>query len=300
MIIPEYLKQGDTIAIVATARKISGEEVEPAARLLRKLGFKVKLADNLFNEDHQFSGSDEERANDLMQMVNNPEVRAILCARGGYGTARILDYLDFNAIASNPKWLCGYSDPTTLHLLYNKLGIASIHSTMPINFPKNGDYRASIRSLVNLLCGKNGDIATEHHPLNIAGIAEGELIGGNLSLLYAMQRTPIEVNPQNKILFIEDLDEYLYHIDRMMLNLSQSGVLSKLNGIIVGHLNDMHDNTIPFGKSAEEIVREHTCHLGIPVGFGIPAGHLEPNLALCFGRTYRLEVGATATHLRLL
>lgn len=297
MIIPPYLKPGDTVGIVATARKISREEVEPAAKMLQHFGFKVTYASNLFSENNQFAGSDEERAADLMQMIDNTDVKAILCARGGYGTARILPYLDYSAIVRNPKWLCGYSDPTVLHLLYNKLGIASIHSTMPINFPKDGISNDSVRSLINALTGKPNHIKAKPHSQNINGSTEGVLIGGNLSLVYAMQRTKIEVNPSNKILFLEDLDEYLYHIDRIILNLKQSGILKKVRGIIVGHMNDMHDNAVPFGKTAEEIIHEHTQELQIPVAFNFPSGHLEPNMALLFGKMHKLDVDQNGTRL---
>lgn len=297
MIIPPYLKPGDTVGIVATARKISREEVEPAAKMLQHFGFKVTYASNLFSENNQFAGSDEERAADLMQMIDNADVKAILCARGGYGTARILPYLDYRAIVRNPKWLCGYSDPTVLHLLYNKLGIASIHSTMPINFPKEDISNDSVRSLINALTGKPSQIKAKPHSQNINGSTEGVLIGGNLSLVYAMQRTKIEVNPSNKILFLEDLDEYLYHIDRIILNLKQSGILKKVRGIIVGHMNDMHDNAVPFGKTAEEIIHEHTQELQIPVAFNFPSGHLEPNMALLFGKMHKLDVDQNGTRL---
>ena len=297
MIIPPYLKQGDTIGIVATARKISREEVEPAAKMLQNFGFRVKFASNLFSENNQFAGSDEERAADLMQMIDNTDVKAILCARGGYGTARILPHLDYSAIVRNPKWLCGYSDPTVLHLLYNKLGIASVHSTMPINFPKDGINNDSVQSLINALTGKSSQIEAKPHAQNIQGSTEGILIGGNLSLVYAMQRTEIEVKPTNKILFLEDLDEYLYHIDRIILNLRQSGVLKMLKGIVIGHMNDMHDNAVPFGKTAEEIIHEHTKDLQIPVAFNFPSGHLEPNMALLFGRMHKLDATQNGTRL---
>ncbi len=297
--IPRYLEQGDTIGLVATARKISPEEIEPAAMLLSNAGFKIKLADNLFAEDNQFAGTDQQRAADVMQMVNDPEVKAILCARGGYGSARILDFLDFDAVKANPKWFCGYSDVTIMHALYHKLGIASLHSTMPINFPKDGSTSPSVQSLIDSLTGKHTTLTAAANPLDIAGEAEGVLIGGNLSLIYSLMATDLQLDTNKKILFIEDLDEYLYHMDRTMLSLKRSGILNQLAGIAVGYQNDMNDNTIPFGKTADEIVREHTQHLGIPIGFGIPAGHLEPNYTLVFGERYKLVVGPSGSQLKI-
>lgn len=297
--IPKYLEQGDTIGIVATARKVSREELEPAIKLITAEGFKVKLANNLFEEDNQFAGTDQQRAADVMQMVTDDEVKAILCARGGYGSARILDYLDYDAIKAHPKWFCGYSDVTVMHALYNRLGIASLHSTMPINFPKDGSTSASTQSLFGSLRGTHATLAAEASPLNVCGEAEGILVGGNLSLIYSLMATDLQHDTEKKVLFIEDLDEYLYHMDRTMLSLKQSGILDQLAGIAVGYLNDMNDNTIPFGKTAEEIVHEHTQLLGIPVGFGIPAGHLEPNYAMVFGERYRLSVNESGSLLKI-
>jgi muramoyltetrapeptide carboxypeptidase len=296
--IPPYLERGDTIGIVATARKVSPEEMEPAVKLLTDAGFRVALGRNLFADDNQFAGTDQQRAADVMQMVNDSAVKAILCARGGYGSARILEYLDYDAIAAHPKWLCGYSDVTIMHALYGHLGLASLHSTMPINFPKDGAVNnPSTQSLIDSLCGRHTTLAAEANPLNVQGEAEGILVGGNLSLIYSLMATDLQLDTEKRILFIEDLDEYLYHMDRTMLSLRQSGVLSQLAGIAVGYLNDMNDNTIPFGKTAEEIVYEHTHRLGIPVAFGIPAGHLEPNYTMIFGERYHLSVGEGGSQL---
>lgn len=288
--IPKYLRKGDTIGIVTTARKVSSEEMAPAIKQLTHEGFNVVLGRNLFEADNQFAGTDEQRAADIMQMVTDPSVSAILCARGGYGSARILDYLDYQAIKANPKWLCGYSDVTVIHALYQHLGIASMHSTMPINFASDGSATPSTQSLMDSLQGKHNALTAKPHKLNIEGNAHGSLVGGNLSLIYSLVGTELQCDTAGKILFFEDLDEYLYHIDRMVLSLKQSGIFSQLAGIAVGYLSDMNDNTIPFGKSAEEIVFEHTQNLGIPVAFGIPAGHFEPNLSLVLGASYTLSV----------
>jgi Uncharacterized proteins, homologs of microcin C7 resistance protein MccF len=295
MITPPYLQHGDTVAIIATARKISPEEIQPSIDILNHFGFNVVVGKHLFSVDNQMAGNDQERASDFMEMLHNPDVKAIICARGGYGTARLFDYIDFKDILKYPKWLCGYSDVTALHLLYSKLGISSIHSTMPINFPKDGESSESAQSLIDALTGVFPSIHAEPSSLNIAGRCDGVLIGGNLSLLYAMQRTDAELDSRDKILFIEDLDEYLYHIDRMMLNLRQSGVLEKLKGIVVGYLSDMNDNLVPYGKQADEIVHEHCTNLGIPLAFGFPAGHKEPNLALAFGQAYSLQVDGSTS-----
>jgi muramoyltetrapeptide carboxypeptidase len=296
---PPSLKRGDTIGIVSTARKIAPEELEPSVRLLEDEGFKVVFGDNLFAADNQFAGTDKQRADDVMRFVRDSSVHAILCARGGYGSARILRYLSYDDIKSNPKWFCGYSDVTVMHALYQYLGMASLHSTMPINFPKDASANESTRSLVDTLLGSPSVANAAPNSLNIFGEAKGRLVGGNLSLIYSLIGTPLQVVPEGSILFIEDLDEYLYHMDRTMLSLRQCGLLSRFSGIAVGYLNDMNDNTVPFGKTAEEIVYEHTYDLGIPVAFGIPAGHLEPNYTLMLGKSYTLTCSEEGAKLQV-
>lgn len=287
---PEFLKTGDTIGIISTARKISKEEILPATTFFEKQGFKVIFGTNLFCEDRQFSGTDEQRASDLQEMFDNLEVKAVVCARGGYGTVRIIDKLDFSNFIQNPKWICGYSDVTVLHSHIHNLGIETLHSTMPLNFPKDGSVNESMKSLIRALKGEKLSCTITPHKFNRIGKSSGIICGGNLSILYSLNGTPSDIKTGGKILFIEDLDEYLYHIDRMMMNLKRSGKLAHLAGLIVGGMSDMNDNTIPFGKTAEEIVYEAVAEYNYPVCFGFPAGHIAENYALKFGEILKLSI----------
>ena len=295
---PPYLKQGDTIGIVATARKISLEEIRPAVRLLESWGLNVKLSGNLFYEDNQYAGTDSERVADLQSMLDDNTVRAILCARGGYGSVRIIDRIDFAKFSNNPKWIIGYSDVTVLHShIHSLFGIETLHGTMPLDF--TGNETEATLSLKKALFGEDMSYTIPSHSLNKMGISSGTLVGGNLSILYSLRGTVSDIDTEGKILFIEDLDEYLYHIDRMMINLKRGGKLEKLKGLIVGGMTDMHDNTIPFGKSAHEIILDAVKEYSFPVCFDFPAGHLkEKNLAIILGREVELSVSPTKTALR--
>jgi muramoyltetrapeptide carboxypeptidase len=291
MIQPPYLTKGNTIGIVSTARKISKKELQPAVSLLESWGLNVVYSEHLFAEDHQFAGTEAQRTSSLQAFLNDETIHAVLCARGGYGTVQIIDQLDFSKFKSHPKWIIGYSDVTTLHChIHQNVGVETIHGTMPINFPKDGSENESTRTLKQALFGQLERIDFESHEFNQLGESEGELIGGNLSILYSLSGTNSAVNTKGKILFMEDLDEYLYHIDRMMMNLKKSGFLSGLSGIIIGGMSDMNDNAIPFGKTALEIIKERTADLNIPIAFNFPAGHCEPNKALIFGRKCSLKV----------
>ncbi len=287
LIQPLYLKKGDKIGIVACARKISREEIQPAVDILKSWELEVVLGNNLFNADNQFSGTDNERAEDLQQMLDDSTIKAIISARGGYGTIRIIDLLDFSKFEQNPKWIIGYSDITVLHSHIHNLGYQTIHATMPINFMVNKEATESLRKA---LFGEKIEYKFESHPLNRNGKAEGQLIGGNLSLLYALSASISDIDTKGKILFIEDLDEYLYHIDRMMMNLKRSGRLKNLAGLIAGGMTDMKDNTVPFGKTAEEIILDAVKEYDYPVCFNFPAGHIDKNMALIFGKKLNIEI----------
>jgi muramoyltetrapeptide carboxypeptidase len=288
MIIPPFLKPGDTIGIHAPARKINLLELQPALDVIHSWGLKTKFSKNLFGACNQFSGTDAERAADLQELLDDGSVKALIAARGGYGTLRMIDCIDFSTFCKSPKWIVGYSDITVLHSQMHGLGIETLHATMPISFEKDP---ASTESLRKALYGELQGHSFPAHPLNRQGKAEAELIGGNLSLLYALQASPCDINTKGKILFIEDLDEYLYHIDRMMISLKRSGKLENLAGLVVGGMTEMKDNTVPFGKSAEEIIFDAVKEFNFPVCFGFPAGHADVNLALYFGRRTRLSVG---------
>ncbi|HQQ93072.1 MAG TPA: LD-carboxypeptidase [Bacteroidia bacterium] len=285
---PPYLNKGDTIVIVASARKISPRELQPTVRILKRWGLKVELGPNVFKEHNQFSGTDEERTSDLQWALDHQEAKAILIARGGYGILRIIDDIDFTGFIGKPKWLVGYSDVTILHSHIQSLGICSLHATMPINFLKHEKATLSIKKL---LFNQKQSYKIEPNPLNRPGFAEAEVVGGNLSLLYALSGSPSELSYRNKILFIEDLDEFLYHVDRMMLQLKRSRKLEQLAGLMVGGMSDMKDNSISFGKSAEEIVMEAVEEYAYPVCFNFPAGHIDENMAFYLGRRARLRVG---------
>lgn len=288
MIAPEYLSKGSKIAIVATARKISENEISDAVHYLRDMGFVPVYDERLFETCRQFAGNDVHRAAVLQEYLDDDEIDAILCARGGYGTVRIIDNVDFGAFANKPKWIIGYSDVTVLHTKIQSLGYQSIHATMPVNFKENTSL--SWQSMMQILTGDNLCYEVGNNELNKKGYVEGELVGGNLSVLYSLLGSDIFPDTDGKILFIEDLDEYLYHIDRMMMALRRAGKFKGLAGLVVGGLTRMHDNDVPFGMTVEEIVAEKMKNIDIPVCFGMPFGHLDDNRALVLGAKYSLSV----------
>ncbi len=289
MITPNYLSKGDTIAIAAPARKISLEELQPAIDLFERWGLKVVFAENLFKSHHQYAGTDNERIEGMNQLLNNPNVKAIISARGGYGTVRIVDGLDFSKFMENPKWIAGYSDITVLHSdIHSELGVETLHCSMPINFAENTSD--AIESMRKALFGEALNYEVEAHEYNKTGFASGELVGGNLSVLYSLSGSFSDINTDGKILFIEDLEEYLYHIDRMIIQLKRSKKFWSLSGLIIGAMNKMNDNAIPFGKQAYEIIAEHVAEYDFPVCYGFPAGHIDDNRTLIMGRKITLEV----------
>lgn len=291
MITPKSLKSGDKIGIVATARKIALQEIEAAIHVFENWGLKVILSKNLFEQSNQFAGTDEQRAEDLQSMLDNDDIKAIFCARGGYGTIKILDLLDFSNFIKKPQWIVGYSDITALHAHLNQnLGVKSIHGIMPLNFTKNSAENEAVKSLKKVLWGEKTNYQFLAHDFNKQGNMEGELIGGNLSVLYSIAGTKFDIDTNGKILVLEDLDEYLYHIDRMMMNLKYGGKLKNLKGLIVGGMTDMNDNQISYGKSAYEIIRDAIAEYNYPVCYNFPAGHIENNLALILGNKVKVSI----------
>jgi len=289
MIYPPSLTAGDTIGIVAPARKVNREELEFAIRWWERKGFRVVLGKHLFAENHQYAGSDSARTEDFQNMLDDSEIKAIFCARGGYGTLRIIDNFEFLGFSLEPKWICGFSDITVFHSHINKnCRVATIHSTMPIS--ANGDNSVNLETLFQILIGENPVYECKPHPLNRIGTCTGALTGGNLSLLYALSGSISDLDMANKILFIEDVDEYLYHIDRMMLQLKRAGKLQNLAGLLVGSFTKMRDNDIAFGSTFEQIIREHCEEYSYPIAFNFPAGHDEVNVAMKFGGIYLLTV----------
>ena len=288
---PPFLERGDTIAIVSTARKITQREIEPMTAYLKQKGFNVITGPNMFNENNQFAGTDVERAADFNAMLADKSVKAILCSRGGYGSIRLIPHLNLLNLKASPKWIIGYSDITVFHSYLNaNFDICSIHGTMPLNFTTHKDDRKSADALIQVLMGNLEDTVFKYNHLNKTGKVCGEIVGGNLSMLYSLRGTEMDIDPSGKILFIEDLDEYLYHIDRMMMNLKLGGILANLKGLIVGGMSDMNDNKVPYGKTAYEIVLEHVSEYNYPVAFSFPAGHIRPNLPIIMGKNICLEV----------
>lgn len=288
---PRYLKKGDKVMIVAPARKITQEEIEPARKIFESWGLKVEYGHHLFGSNFQFSGNDEERLSDFQYALDDVGIRAIICARGGYGSVRIIDDLDFSKFIKDPKWIIGFSDATVFlsHISQN-FGIESIHAEMPVNLGKKETDPNVIQSLKDALFGNALKYEFMGSMYNHKGTAQGELIGGNLSMLYSLLGSPSDIDTKGKILFLEDLDEYLYHIDRMMTNLKRNGKLEDLAGLVIGDMNDMNDNQIPFGKCANMIIAEHVEDYEYPVCFGFPAGHIPNNNALIMGRKVTMNV----------
>ncbi len=292
MITPPYLKPGDTIGIIAPARKISKGEISGFLELLDSWGLKCKFGKNLFGEKDQYSGSDEERAADFQDMINDTGIRAIFPARGGYGSLRTLKHIDFSNFEKDPKWITGFSDITVFHSYVSKfLNCESIHCLMPMNYKKgNRELENSAESLRKALFGEVLEYQLPSLPGNREGEVEAELTGGNLSVLYSLNGTAFFPDMNGKILFIEDIDEYLYHIDRMMLNLFHNGSLNNIKALVVGGFTDIKDNPIPFGKNYNEIISEILEKFKIPLAFNIPSGHQNDNRALIFGRQMQLTI----------
>lgn len=290
MVQPAALKKNDTVAIVAPGRKLDAETIQSAKSILETWGVNVKLGKNLLSTKHSYlSGVDEERHDDLQTMLDDNSVSAIICARGGYGTTRILDQLDFSVFLKNPKWICGFSDITALHLKLQSVGVQSIHSTMPVLFTKP-ESASSVESLRKVLFGEAVSLNAGAHKKNITGTTQGNLVGGNLSLIVDSLGTSTEIETENKILVIEEVDEYLYRIDRMMIQLKRANKLQQLSGLVVGHFSDIKDTELPFGESGAEIIYHHVHTFGYPVGFNFPTGHANPNLPWVQGRSAKLNV----------
>ena len=286
MITPPYLQKGDTIAIVATARKNIEDNLQPAISWLKNWGLEVVIGNTIGLDKDQLAGTDEQRAADFQTQLDNPNIKAIWCVRGGYGTVRMIDLLDFTKFKQNPKWIIGFSDVTVLHSHLNTMGFQSIHGIMPVSTKASEEAKESLRKA---LFGDHLEYTVACENMNRLGTAKGELVGGNLSILYSLFGSPSAIDCSDKILFIEDLDEYLYHIDRMMMNLKRNGCLESLKGIIVGGMTKMKDNDIPWGKDALQIIDDVTKNYNIPVIYNFPAGHLADNRALIFGKQVSIE-----------
>lgn len=297
VLFPAPLQAGQRVALVSPARKISAAELAPAVATLESWGLEVVLGTSIAGDHHQFAGDDDLRRRDFQQQLDDAGIRAILCTRGGYGTARIIDGLDFTRFAAAPKWVAGFSDVTVLNSHLLARGYASIHGVMPVLFHQPGGELA-LETLRRALFGEPFQpIAVAPQPLNRPGTATGELVGGNLSLLQTITGTPSQASFAGRILFLEDLDEYLYHVDRMLLHLHRSGQLTGVAGLVVGHFSQMRDNTIPFGTTAWEIIDHYARMYDFPVAYGFPTGHEADNLALVVGQSVTLTVTADGARL---
>ena len=283
-----FLHQGSKIGIVAPARKVTPEEMQYAIDWLKEQGFVPVYDDRLFAEHHIFAGDDDFRAAVFQEYLDNGQIEAIWLARGGYGSIRIIDKLDFTRFLQHPKWVIGFSDTTVIHGKLNRLGVPSLHASMPFFFA-NKTSKAK-QSLLDALLGTPLHYVFPAHKMNRIGQMEGEIVGGNLSVLYGMIGSDTFPELEGKILFIEEVDEYIYHIDRMMHALKRAGKLARLKGLIIGGLTQIHDNSDPFGMSVEEVIAEAVAEYDYPVCFGFPAGHFDDNRALFFGLDSRLLV----------
>ena len=291
--LPPYLQKGDTIGIVCPAGFMPVEKISECIRVLNdEWGFTTRVGTTIGRQHHYFSGTDEERLEDFQHMLDDENVKAILCARGGYGLSRIIDKIDFSNFRKNPKWIIGFSDVTVLHShIYRNYNIATMHAPMANAFNDDGYKNEFVQSLRNALEGKKIKYQVAAHAFNRKGEAIGELVGGNLALLSHLVGTASDIKTKGRILFIEDVGEYLYNIDRMLYQLKRSGKLDKLAGLIVGGFTDMKDTERPFGQTVHEIIRDAVAEYDYPVCFNFPVSHGTENYALKIGTGYKLKVG---------
>ena len=295
--IPPYLKKGDVIGITCPSGFITMEEIQPAVQKIQEWGFEIKIGNTVGAKDFTFAGDDVQRAADFQSMIDDLSVKAIMLGRGGYGAVRIIDAIDFKKFVSKPKWIIGFSDATVIHSHLNKnFGIASIHSKMCNSFPDNWQLAEptqidSIESIRKCLVGDKVAYPVTSNPNNKAGTGEGFLVGGNLSILQNLAGTRSDINTDNKILFLEEVGEYPYNIDRMLWNLKRTGKLEKLKGLVIGGFKNKPDDPgEEFGKSLYDMVLEKTIDCKYPVCFDFPVGHQKENYALKCGVKHRLEI----------
>ncbi len=291
IIVPAYLQKDDTIAVVCPSGFMPLEKMQTCFSTIEQWGFTIKKGKTAGAQFHYFSGTDEERLQDLQSMMDDDDIKAILCARGGYGLSRIIAKIDFSKFVKQPKWIIGYSDITVLHShLFQNFGIASLHSPMAAAFNDGGSETEYVRSLRKALSGKHYSYRCNTHQYNKTGKASGELVGGNLCLLAHLVGSESSIDTNEKLLFIEDIGEYIYNVDRLMTQLKRAGKLDNLSGLIVGSFSDMKDTAIPFGQSVYECIYDKAKEYDYPVCFNFPVGHSMENYALKHGVTHTLEV----------
>ncbi len=291
--IPQYLQHRDTIGIVCPAAYMPWEKVQTSINTFKDWGYQIRIGETLSSDSkNYFSSIDEERLNDIQRMLDDNEVKAIFCARGGYGIGRIIEQINFKKFEQNPKWVIGFSDVTVLHShIYSNFKISTLHAPMASAFNDDGYKDAFVLSLKNALEGKKLKYQCPVHQFNKVGQAVGDLVGGNLSLLAHLIGSSSDIKTRGKILFLEDVGEYIYHIDRMFYQLKRSGKLDKLAGLIIGGFSDIKDTERPFGKTVYEIIRDIVEEYDYPVCFNFPVSHEKENYALKVGAGYKLKVG---------
>ncbi len=297
--IPPYLQPGDQIGMVCPAGYMPTEKYEKCIETLVDWGFKVKLGKTLGHQFNYFSGTDEERLADLQNMMDDKNIKAILCARGGYGTGRIIDDLDFTQFLKHPKWVIGFSDITVMHNhLFSQYKMASLHAPMAAAFNDDLNDNPFVQSLYDALIGTKANYITAPNSFNQLGNARGVLVGGNLSLLAHLIGTPSDIDTKDKILFMEDVGEYIYNVDRMMYQLKRSGKLKYLKGLIIGHFSEMKDTTVPFGQTTSEVIKTIVKNYDYPICFDFPVSHDIENYALKVGVEYELSVNENSVTLK--
>jgi muramoyltetrapeptide carboxypeptidase len=296
---PPYLKKGDTIAITCPAGYMAAEKAQTCINTLQSWGYQVMVGKTLGSKSkNYFSGTDEDRRDELQAMLDDSGINAILFGRGGYGVGRIIDQLDFTKFKKKPKWIIGFSDITVLHShIYTNFKIATLHAPMAAAFNEDGYKNEFVQSLQKALAGKKAKYKCVTHPFNKKGTAAGELVGGNLCLLAHLTGTPSDINTKNKILFIEDIGEQIYNIDRMLYQLKRSGKLKNLAGLVVGGFTDMKDTDRPFGKTVHEVIQAIVAEYNYPVCFNFPVSHGAANYALKVGGKYQLTITNKQTKL---
>ena len=295
---PPFLNAGDRVEIVAPGARLQSSELEVALKTIGAWQLEVSLGQNVLNATHSYlSGTDQQRLSDIQRALNDPEIKAIFCARGGYGTTRILDSIDFTEFKKKPKWIVGFSDITALHLALEHIGFESIHGIMPLLFGRP-DTETSIESLRKVLFGEEVALQSKGNQLSKPGVSEGRVIGGNLSLVVDSLGTRYELNTEGKILLLEEVEEYRYKVDRMLIQLKRAGKFDSLSGLIVGYMTDIRETGVPFGEELEEIVLDKVAEFDFPVAFGFPIGHDNPNIAWRHGALMELGVKPPSATLR--